>query len=562
MSASGGKNGGKRGHERGKRHLPRGRQPSPAALAEVRALLGENPPLERQHLIEHLHLVQDAKGYISADMLAALAQEMKLSMAEVFQTLRFYEHFDFTADGEAPPAPLTIRVCVSLPCALEGGRELAEELRGLAGSHVRVIEASCMGGCDAAPFAMIGRNRVGRASAQRLMELAAEGRGSARLPKFAGFGDAMERGGYRAFARVRKGEITLEGIIAGLDAANLRGMGGAGFPAAVKWRAVAGEEGVKYVVINADEGEPGTFKDRRILETSPHDMLEGALIAAEALKAQGIYIYLRDEYPHIHTILSSEILLLEELNITPRKYIHLRRGAGAYVCGEESALIESLEGKRGWPRQRPPYVSQKGLFGRPTLVHNVETISRVPLILREGGAAFAARGGGRGLRHYSVSGRVKNPGVYEAPAGSTARDLIEMAGGMADGHSLRAFLPGGASGGILPASLAGAPLDFGALDEYGAFVGSHALIVLSDRDDLKRAASNLMAFFAAESCGQCTPCREGCKQALGLMRAKAWDAALLEDLAHVMREGSICGLGQAAPNVFMSLLRHFPEEVS
>ncbi len=537
------------------RHLPKGRQAKAKDRAELKSLLGDKPSLERTSLLEHLHLIQDVHGHLPARLLVALAEEMNLPLSEVFETVRFYAHFDYVEDGEKPPPPVTVRVCTSLPCAMAGSARLAEELRAMAGPHVRIVEAPCMGGCDSAPFAMAGRNRKGGATAKALLDLVGEGRLNAVIPKYADFGAWMEQGGYRAFGRVRRGELAPEDVIALIERSGLRGLGGAGFPAHVKWRAVLDAEGVKYVVINADEGEPGTFKDRHVLERTPHAVLEGALIAAETLKAQGVYIYLRDEYPHVHSVLSREILLLEDLNIIPKKYVHLRRGAGAYICGEESALLESLEGKRGWPRQKPPYVSENGLFGQPTLVHNVETISRIPAILN--GDGEAAR-----KRLYSVSGRVRCPGVYEAPAGTTVRQLIEMAGGMAEGHVLRAFLPGGASGGILPASLADEPLDFGTLEKHGAFVGSGALIVLSDRDDLKEVARNLVAFFTDESCGQCTPCRQGCVTALQLLEEGRWERELLEDLGHVMREGSICGLGQAAPNAFLSILRHFPEELS
>ena len=537
---------------KGKRRKARGRRATPAALAELKALLGPNPPLERQYLIEHLHLIQDVKGHVPAALLVALAERMGLSLSDVFETVRFYAHFDFVEEGEAPPPPITIQVCASLPCALSGASELAQGLRAAAGEHVRIIEAPCMGGCDGAPFAMAGRRRVPRAEAGGLLELAGEGRLSAVIPAFEDFGACMKQGGYKAFGRVRRGEEGLERIVARLEASGLRGLGGAGFPAAAKWRAVAAAEGaVKYVVVNADESEPGSFKDRHILERWPHRVLEGALIAAEALRAQGIFIYLREEHAHIHSILSREIALLEDLNIVAKRFIRLRRGAGAYVCGEESALIESLEGRRGWPRQRPPYVSEKGLFGRPTLVHNVETLYRVAAIL--GGDEGA---GGR--RFYSVSGRVRRPGVHEAPCGATAAELIELAGGMAEGHELFAFLPGGASGGILPASLAHVPLTNEALGEHGAAAGAGALIVLSRSDDVRAAARAMMAFFAGESCGQCTPCREGCARALRLMEAEEWDEALLEDLAHVMGEASICGLGRAAPASFLSILRHFP----
>ncbi len=533
----------------------RGRRGQPGAVAELNALLGPNPPLERQYLIEHLHLIQDVKGHVPASLLVALAERMGLALSDVFETVRFYAHFDYVDEGGKPPAPITIRVCTSLPCRLCGSAQLARALRAAAPEHVRIVEAPCMSGCDGAPFAMAGRARIGRADASALLARVSEGRLAAVIPAFEDFGAYMKAGGYRAFGRVRRGEEGLEQIVERLEDCGLRGLGGAGFPVHAKWRAVAAAQGaVKYVVVNADESEPGSFKDRHVLERWPHRVLEGALIAAEALRAQGVFIYLRDEHAHVHSILAREIALLEDLNIVAKRFIRLRRGAGAYVCGEESALIESLEGRRGWPRQRPPYVSERGLFGQPTLVHNVETLYRVAAIL--GGDEEAGQ-----RRFYSVSGRVRRPGVHEAACGATAAELIDMAGGMAEGQELLAFLPGGASGGILPASLAHVPLTGEALREHGAAPGAGALIVLSQADDVRRAAQAMMAFFATESCGQCTPCREGCVRALALMEEEAWDRELLEDLAHVMTEASICGLGRAAPGAFLSILRHFPELV-
>ncbi len=547
-----------------------GRQATAADRMEVRRLVAAADALaDPSRLIENLHAIQDAHGHVPLRLLVALAEEMRLPLAHVFEVATFYEHFDVVREGEEAPAPITIRVCTSLPCMLAGAEELLARLRQRAdASRVRVIAAPCQGGCDAAPFAMIGKRRVGHANAEMLLQQAQGDPPRADAPPDpeAELQAYRQQGGLAVLEQVRAGTPDTDAILQALEIAGLRGLGGAGFPAHLKWRAVLQQPGAKHVVINADEGEPGTFKDRAIMEEEPLQMLEGALIAAHVLKARAVWIYLRDEYPHLHARLAGLITALEQAGAAPAGFVRLRRGAGAYICGEETALVESLEGKKGWPRQKPPYLSENGLFGQPTLMHNVETITNVVDILRDGAEAFAARGkaGHAGPRRFSISGRVRRPGVYTAPAGSTARELIELAGGMAEGHTLAAFLPGGASGGILPARLADVPLNFGTLEEHGAFVGSHALIVLSQQDDLRRVAHNLMAFFAHESCGQCTPCRLGCEKARAMLAPDAPlpEKTLLEDLALVLREGSICGLGQAAPNVFLSLLRHFPEVLS
>ena len=549
-----------------------GRQATAADRMEVRRLVAgaeANVLADRSRLIENLHAIQDTHGHVPLRLLVALAEEMRLPLAHVFEVATFYAYFDVVREDEDAPPPITIRVCTSLPCMLAGAEALLARLRQRAdASQVRIIAAPCQGGCDAAPFAMIGKRRVGHANAETLLQWAENGPPQADAPPDpeAELQAYRQQGGLAVLEQACTQSPDTDAILQALEAAELRGLGGAGFPAHLKWRAALQQPGPRHVVINADEGEPGTFKDRVIMEEVPLQMLEGALIAAHAVQAQAVWIYLRDEYPHLHARLSGLIGALEQAGVVPAGFVRLRRGAGAYICGEETALVESLEGRKGWPRQKPPYLSEDGLFGQPTLMHNVETITNVVDILRDGADAFAARGkaGHAGGRRFSISGRVRRPGVYAAPAGSTVRELIELAGGMAEGHTLAAFLPGGASGGILPARLADVPLNFGTLEEHGAFVGSHALIVLSRQDDLRRVAHNLMTFFAHESCGQCTPCRLGCEKAKALLAPDAPlpEKALLEDLALVMQEGSICGLGQAAPNVFLSLLRHFPEVLS
>lgn len=544
------------------RRTPKGRQVDPAALAEIRALLGDRPR-RPDLLIEFLHLIQDAHGHLSAALVRALAAEMRLSQAEVYEVASFYAHFDLVEDGAAPPPDLTIRVCDSLSCELAGADALARALTaGTDPARIRILRAPCMGRCDMAPVAEVGHNHIGRATPEAVLAAVRAGETSAAMPGAEGLDAYRAGGGYKALEALRAGG-DWQAVADTLGVAGLRGQGGAGFPAGRKWGFVRAHPGPRYLAVNADEGEPGTFKDRVVMETRPHLVLEGALIAAWAVEASRIYFYLRDEYPGIRALLAREIAALEEAGIIPPGFIELRRGAGAYICGEESAMLESIEGKRGLPRHRPPYVAETGLFGRPTLVHNVETLWWVARICREGPEVLNAteHNGRKGLRHYSVSGRVARPGLYLLPAGSTIQDVIAAAGGMAPGHVFTAYQPGGPSSGLLPASLDAVPLDFDMLQEHGSFIGSAAVVVLSDRDSPRAAALNMLRFFEAESCGQCTPCRVGCEKAVQLMQADHWDQPLLEELCQVMQDASICGLGQAAPNAIRLTMKHFPHEL-
>ncbi len=538
-------------------------RPVPAAvLEEVRSLVGEAP--RRDLLIEYLHRIQDAHGCIDAGRLAALAQLMKLSRAEVYEVATFYHHFDVVREGEALPPPLTVRVCDSLPCALAGAEGLLAELSQSLGDGVRVQRVPCVGRCECAPVAVVGQNPIGEADAHAVRYAIGAGATEAPLPEGARrLGDYRAGGGYKLYADCVAGRRTAEEIIAALEHANLRGLGGAGFPAGRKWRVVRSQPAPRLMAVNIDEGEPGTFKDRWYLEREPHRFLEGMLIAAWAVGIENIFIYLRDEYAGLRALLAEELDALRAA-FPQAPPIELRRGAGAYVCGEESAMIESIEGRRGQPRLRPPYVAEVGLFGRPTLEHNMETLYWVREIVERGAGWFAAQGrhGRKGLRSFSVSGRVVKPGVHLAPAGITLRELIdEFCGGMLPGHELYAYLPGGASGGILPARLADLPLDFDTLQEHGCFIGSAAIIVLSQHDSARAAALNAMRFFAHESCGKCTPCRVGTAKAAELMARETWDTALLAELAQTMQDASICGLGQAAPNPLQSVLKFFPHEL-
>jgi formate dehydrogenase len=536
--------------------------PDRDAMARVGALIG-TATLRRDLLIEYLHLIQDRFGHLSAAHLKALAEMLRIGEAEVFEVASFYHHFDIVKEGEAAPPALTIRVCDSLSCMLAGAEALAVALEAATDpAAIRIQRVPCVGRCAAAPVAIVGQHPVEHADNGKVFVTVANGRTECPLPAAPGLDAYRANGGYMPLEAIRSGEHPLQDAIRTLSDAGLRGLGGAGFPAGRKWQIVRGFPGPRLMAVNGDEGEPGTFKDRHHLERDPHRFLEGMLIAAHAVEAARVYIYMRDEYPAIIALLRREIGALEAAGIITPGFVELRRGAGAYICGEESAMLESIEGKRGLPRQRPPYIAENGLFGRPTLNHNVETLFWIRDILEKGVEWFASQGlnGAKGLRSWSVSGRVRNPGVIVAPAGITARELIGRAGGMAEGHSLKAFLPGGASGGILPARLADLPLDFGSLAEHGAFVGSHAVVVLSDRDDIAEAARNLMRFFKHESCGQCTPCRVGTEKALKLMAAPRWDGALMAELSAVMADASICGLGQAAPNPLLSVLRYFPEE--
>jgi formate dehydrogenase beta subunit len=554
----------------GKVFQPKGRQLDETALGEVEALIG-GMPRRRDLLIEYLHAIQDRFGCLYARHLRALAEAMRLSQAEIYEVASFYDHFDIVKEGEAPPPPITIRICDSLSCNLAGAEALIADLQSrLDPDRIRVLRAPCMGGCDVAPAARIGDREIGHASADQLLGIAAQAGSNREIgpnrPPYVQLADYRAQHGYGMLARVRAGEITFEDMQRMLKEAGLRGLGGAGFPAGTKWQIVRGFAAPRLMTINGDEGEPGTFKDRYYLERDPHRMFEGALIAAHYVEAERIYLYMRDEYPAILTILRNEIIALEQSGLIAPGFIELRRGAGAYICGEESAMLESIEGKRGLPRHRPPYIAERGLFGRPTLNHNVETLWWVPDIVRNGPEWFAAKGreGHPGIRSWSVSGRVKEPGVKLAPAGITVRELIDdYCGGMADGRAFKAYLPGGASGGILPASMDNVPLDFGGkLAELGGFVGSHAVVVLSDGDSIKDATVNLLKFFKHESCGQCTPCRSGTEKMVTLLSANGkLDEHTLRDLEAVMRDASICGLGQAAPNPVNHLLVHFREDL-
>ncbi len=555
-----------------KRRQPRGRIVDPALRAELQAWLheafGAAPP-RRDLLVEYLHLITDRLGRLPAPHLAALAEWMRLSQAEVFEVASFYHHFEVVhedADGRLPPGPaLTVRVCDGLPCTMAGAQDLLARLPRILGADVRVIPAPCVGRCETAPVAVVHQHPVRHAGVDAVRAAVQAGARTDAVSGAIGYEDYVAGGGYRLWHACIDGERDADAVIAELDTAGLRGLGGAGFPAARKWRIVRAMAAPRHLAVNLDEGEPGTFKDRWILEHDPHRFLEGMLVAAWAVGTEAVWIYLRDEYHGLRALLAGEIARLQAAELRPLPRIELRRGAGAYVCGEESAMIESIEGRRGLPRLRPPYVAEVGLFGRPTLEHNGETLFWVREIVERGGAWFASHGrhGRQGLRRFSVSGRVKAPGVKLAPTGITLRELVdEFCGGMADGHELYAYLPGGASGGILPARLADLPLDFDTLQPHGCFIGSAAVIVLGQHDRAVDAARNAMRFFAAESCGQCTPCRAGTAKAATLMDAARWDLPLLADLSTVMRDASICGLGQAAPNVVDCVVRHFPHELA
>jgi formate dehydrogenase len=541
----------------------RGRQLDPQALAEVRHALGD-AQRGRDMLIEHLHRLQDRYGHLSARHLAALAHEMRLAQVEVFEVATFYAHFDVVREGADAPPEITVRVCDSLSCEMQGAARLLSDLEQRMGKVVRVARAPCMGRCDRAPVAEVGHHHIDHATVESISEAVYNKRLRPELPDYVDYDQYRADGGYGLLEQCLDSTRRIDDIIDLLQDAGLRGLGGAGFPTGRKWGIVRGYPAPRMMAVNADEGEPGTFKDRHYLEHDPHRVLEGMLIAAWAVEAETVFFYLRDEYPAVRKILGRELGRLGQAGLVAPRRVQLRRGAGAYICGEESSMIESIEGKRGLPRHRPPYVAEVGIFGRPTLVNNVETLYWVRDIVQRGPDWFAGHGrrGARGLRSFSVSGRVREPGVKLAPAGITVCELIdEYCGGMLPGHSLKAYLPGGASGGMLPAAMADLPLDFGQLEQHGCFVGSHAVVILSDRDDLRAAALNLMRFFEDESCGQCTPCRVGTEKAVRLMQSGTWDAQLLKELGQTMADASICGLGQAAANPLLCLLRYFPEEL-
>jgi formate dehydrogenase beta subunit len=569
------------GHAKGKGHrvraTPKGRSVDPKARQEILELLGDMPR-RTDLLIEYLHLIQDRYKRLADVHLVALAGELKMSMAEVYEVATFYHHFDVIKDGQAAPPAITVRVCDSIACDLAGSHALLEKLPGILGQEIRVLHAPCVGRCETAPVAVVGQNPIPHATVESVTAAVEGGHvthpradESFMHPHFAtvtpghiDFDAYKASGGYALASACVKGERTPADVIGIMENSGLRGLGGAGFPAGRKWKLVSQEPAPRLMAINIDEGEPGTFKDRYYLERDPHRFLEGAIIAGWAVGIDAVYIYLRDEYHGCRAILEAELAALRANPPCPLPEFHLRRGAGAYICGEESAMIESIEGKRGEPRLRPPYVAQVGLFGRPTLEHNMETLHWVREIVEKGPDWFAGHGrnGRKGLRSFSVSGRVKQPGVHLAPAGITLQELVdEYCGGMLDGHSLYGYLPGGASGGILPASMANIPLDFDTLTPYGCFIGSAAIVVFSDKDSATGTARNLMKFFADESCGQCTPCRVGTEKALELMKSRTWDEPLLQELSQAMMDASICGLGQAAPNPVLSVLKYFPAEV-
>ena len=542
---------------------PKGRLTDPNAIEEVKGLL-KGATFQRDMLIEYLHIIQDNDKHLSAEKLAALAHLMKIPMAEVWEVASFYDHFDLVKEGQDAPAKRTVRVCTSLSCMMAGGEALLEELQSYNSDEVRFVGAPCIGACDKAPAAADGHSLVANTSKADLIERVKSPVPHADAPSYRGFDSYVDDGGYQLLKDLKSGTHTAESVIEALSGSALRGLGGAGFPTGRKWSIVSGYEGPRMMAINGDEGEPGTFKDRHYLTTDPHRMIEGILVAAKVVGIEHCYIYMRDEYPEIIDLLRKELALVNKAGLDDHTVLELRRGAGAYICGEESAMIESIEGKRGLPRHRPPYVAEVGLFGRPTLVNNVETLYWVRDIVEKGAEWFNAQGrdGHPGFRTYSVSGRVANPGLVTCAAGATVSELIEACGGMADGHDFKGYLPGGASGGILPASKADIPLDFGGpLAEEGCFVGSHAVVVLSDKDDMWSAALNLMKFFKHESCGQCTPCRNGTEKAVALMSQPHADTDLLSELSMAMTDASICGLGQAASNPLSSVMKHFPEDI-
>ena len=519
--------------------------------------------LRRDLLIEHLHIIQDYYGFLSEKNLTLLSKLLKISKVEVYEVASFYAHFDIVKNNEVPPPNTTIRVCNSLSCEISGSSELeAQLLENYNSKEVRILKAPCMGRCFAAPTVEIGHYHVDNADINKIRDAIKNNRIKPEIPDYENFENYINKGGYKKFREIIS-NINGDNWYDDLIKSDLRGLGGAGFRTAKKWQLVSNEQGPRYLAVNGDEGEPGTFKDRHYLETEPHMFLEGMLIASLAVSAEKCFIYIRDEYPAILKILKEEIRKLEDNNIISKHFIDIRRGAGAYICGEESAMIESIEGKRGLPRHRPPFVGQVGIFGRPTLVHNVETLYWVSKIMRDGSHVFnnTIKNDRIGLRSYSVSGRVKKPGLYLLPSGSTILDIIDSAGGMSEGHTFKAYQPGGASSGLLPASLNNVPLDFDTLNEHNTFIGSAAVVILSNQDKIRQVALNMIEFFKAESCGQCTPCRVGCEKAVTIMNEQEWDIELLEDLCEVMESSSICGLGQAATNPIRSSIKYFPDEI-
>lgn len=546
--------------------LPKGRQVEDVSLEDVRTLLGDLP-IQRDLLIEALHLIQDGVGHLKAAHLAALANIFRLSQAEVYEVASFYHHFDIIKEGETPPPPITIRISTCVPCELAGAYDLIDQMKAVIDpAQTRIVPSPCIGQCDGAPAAIVGKRIIRHATVENLLDAIKTDNIQPDTPDYEDFEAYKAKGGYDVLAKIMAGKITADDAVATMSDAGLRGLGGAGFPAGTKWGFVRGYEGPRLMTVNGDEGEPGTFKDRWWLEHQPHRVIEGALIAAHVVGCEQIYVYMRDEYPHILKLLRTELDKVNTSGLADHAPLTLRRGAGAYICGEESAMIESIEGKRGMPRHRPPYTAQVGLFGRPTLNHNIETVSWIPDILKNGPKWFADQGwadDNNGLRSYSVSGRVKEPGVKLAPAGIPLNRLIEdHCGGMADGHWFKAFLPGGASGGIFPADMADLAMDFGTFEAHGGFLGSHAVVILSDKDSIKDVVLNTMRFFKHESCGQCTPCRAGTDKMVDMLQDPTTEHRLYNDLMMVMGDSSICGLGQAAANCVKHLMKYFPEEMA
>jgi len=543
----------------------KGRQSDDQSIDDLKNLIPNDYFRQRDMLIESLHLIQDRYKCLKPKHLTALSELTNLPLTEIYETASFYAHFDIYKEDDLTPPDTTIRVCDGITCEMNGCKSLEKDLKDNLDSNVRVVRAPCMGRCHQAPVVEVGKKHFVNANLSLVQKALEEQDTKPVIPNYISYEDYVKEGGYKILRNCIEDKKDPMKLIEEMEQSGLRGLGGAGFPTGRKWRFVRAEDKPRLMAINGDEGEPGTFKDHHYLTRDPHRFLEGMLIAAWVVEATDVYIYMRDEYPDVIKFLKKEIKILEDNNLNIKTRIHFRRGAGAYICGEESSMLESLEGKRGLPRHKPPFPSQVGLFGRPTLIHNVETVFWVREILEKGAVWFSSHGlnGRKGLRTYSVSGRVKNPGVKLAPAGITIKQLIdEYCGGIQEGHTFKAYLPGGASGGILPAKLDNVPLDFDTLQEHGCFIGSAAVVVLSDKDNMKDIAKNLMFFFHDESCGQCTPCRNGTEKALKLMNESSWDVDLLKELSSAMMDASICGLGQAAPNPMLSVIKHFPEEVT
>ena len=543
----------------------KGRQSDDQSIDDLKNLIPNDYFRQRDMLIESLHLIQDRYKCLKPKHLTALSELTNLPLTEIYETASFYAHFDIYKEDDLTPPDTTIRVCDGITCEMNGCKSLEKDLKDNLDSNVRVVRAPCMGRCHQAPVVEVGKKHFVNANLSLVQKALEEQDTKPVIPNYISYDDYVKEGGYKILKDCIEDKKDPMKLIEEMEQSGLRGLGGAGFPTGRKWRFVRAEDKPRLMAINGDEGEPGTFKDHHYLTRDPHRFLEGMLIAAWVVEATDVYIYMRDEYPDVIKFLKKEIKILEDNNLNIKTRIHFRRGAGAYICGEESSMLESLEGKRGLPRHKPPFPSQVGLFGRPTLIHNVETVFWVREILEKGAVWFSSHGlnGRKGLRTYSVSGRVKNPGVKLAPAGITIKQLIdEYCGGIQEGHTFKAYLPGGASGGILPAKLDNVPLDFDTLQEHGCFIGSAAVVVLSDKDNMRDIAKNLMFFFHDESCGQCTPCRNGTEKALKLMNESSWDVDLLKELSSAMMDASICGLGQAAPNPMLSVIKHFPEEVT